>query len=1037
MEKRQNLGEFGSLVTRRVKPPPETGRKPRASPTTPVTLLSWHHTAGTACSKKFQVIRFQSPAAKPSNVKLFSTSCETLFLGWDAPLLPRAATLLRERYATRHRLDLSSLICVLPASHSARRLLPLLRREAESHDLQFDPPEILTVGQLAERLYEPVVPVALEFEQTLAWARVLRSMHPDDLQPLIPTIPAADPIGPWLELAGALRRLHEELSASQLSFDEGVDAAETDAEKRRWKLLRKLYTAYLSELGGAGLSDPHQSRRDAILNDRCRTDRTVALIGTSDLSDALVGMMRSLDSDLIAMIAAPQSAAFRFDEFGCVDTEGWLQHHLPVHDENLISAGDVADQSTAVAETLSVFANDFSADQVTVGVTDQSQVGPLELELRGCGVSTYRHLGWTVTQTSIGRLFDLTSTYLHRRTWPALAALVRHADVCAMITRRLNMEDSSTWLAELDELLSDFYPVQVRDPLSPASSERCAVARKVGDLVEQWLGRFSQADQPIANWSVVIGQWLNELHEQNDADAESGAPDAESGAPDAESGAPDAESGAPDAARSRSISAVAAVHRLVDRFAKLNNQLDLTVSGGAAIEMLAGRLADIRVADSAKAEDVEILGWLDLALDDAPAMVVTGLNHPFVPGAVTSDPFLPGSLRSKLRMADNDRRFARDIYAMHLMLSSRSAIRFIVGRTAADQSPTPPSRLLAASPTVDTARRVRKLIGGTRERVIVHHRWDDGPDQALMPIPSLPKLDADNAIDSMSVTAFRDYLACPYRFFLRHVLKLRPIDDASSELAANQFGDLVHGALERFGDSADRNDGDRSRIESALLEHLHEYAAERYGDSVSTAVTLQIAQAERRLRAVADAQSARIADGWTIHASEASVDEKDGAGIDVDGIRMGLRGRFDRIDHHAASGRWAILDYKTHGHRPEKKHLQKTDEGYRWIDLQLPLYRMMIPFLGIDADPADVQLGYFNVSEKDEETRINVAQFSEDQSRNAEQLIVDCIRSIRSGKFEPTSDRIQFDDYGMILQTGVASRLLDEAESFLGEEVEA
>ena len=114
---------------------------------------------------------------------------------------------------------------------------------------------------------------------------------------------------------------------------------------------------------------------------------------------------------------------------------------------------------------------------------------------------------------------------------------------------------------------------------------------------------------------------------------------------------------------------------------------------------------------------------------------------------------------------------------------------------------------------------------------------------------------------------------------------------------------------------------------------------------------------------------------------------------------MGLRGRFDRIDQHAESGRWAILDYKTHGHRPEKKHLKKTEEGQQWIDLQLPLYRMMIPFLGIDAQPPEVELGYFNISEKDEETRINIAEFSEAQMQQAEELIHDCIRRIRAGDF--------------------------------------
>jgi ATP-dependent helicase/DNAse subunit B len=343
---------------------------------------------------------------------------------------------------------------------------------------------------------------------------------------------------------------------------------------------------------------------------------------------------------------------------------------------------------------------------------------------------------------------------------------------------------------------------------------------------------------------------------------------------------------------------------------------------------------------------------------------------------------------------------------------------------------------LAATPTRDAARRVRRLLGGQRDRVVVRHRWDQDSAQVCVPIPQLSSSTAGDGIQVMSVTAFRDYLACPYRFYLRHVLKLKPLDDATSELAANQFGDLVHGSLERFGESEDRNESRLAKIEAMLIEHLHSYAAQRYGDAVSTAVTLQIAQAERRLKAVAGIQAQRIAEGWTIYASEAAVDERGGAGIDVDGRRMGLRGRFDRIDHHAATGQWAILDYKTHGHRPEKKHLKKTDDGYRWIDLQLPLYRMMIPFLGIDADPRDVQLGYFNISEKADQTRINVAEFTAQQTQQAEQLVRDCIRRIWSGDFEPTEDPVLFDDYGMILQTGVASRLLDQAESMLGEGAE-
>jgi len=103
---------------------------------------------------------------------------------------------------------------------------------------------------------------------------------------------------------------------------------------------------------------------------------------------------------------------------------------------------------------------------------------------------------------------------------------------------------------------------------------------------------------------------------------------------------------------------------------------------------------------------------------------------------------------------------------------------------------------------VDTARRIRQLLAGQRDPVHVRQHWDQASDEKSIPIPRLPVGDhPEQLMTRMSVTAFRDYLACPYRFFLRHVLKLRPLDDAATELAANQFGDLdqhgTSGALQR------------------------------------------------------------------------------------------------------------------------------------------------------------------------------------------------------------------------------------------------
>ena len=340
--------------------------------------------------------------------------------------------------------------------------------------------------------------------------------------------------------------------------------------------------------------------------------------------------------------------------------------------------------------------------------------------------------------------------------------------------------------------------------------------------------------------------------------------------------------------------------------------------------------------------------------------------------------------------------------------------------------------MMAAAEPVDSARRIRQLSQGRRS-VVVKHRWDIDLPQSDLPIPKLAP--TEHPVGHMSVTAFREYLICPYRFYLRHVLRIRPVDDATGELAANQFGDLVHGTLELYGESNDKSLTDPSRIEAALVEHLHDYANKIYGTGTASAVKLQVMQAERRLKFVAKQQARRISAGWVIQKTEASVNEKpsedsQAAVIMVDDKPMGIRGRFDRIDFHPDSGRWAILDYKTHGHKPQKKHLKRNKEGtFDWVDLQLPLYRMLIPFLGIESDPTDVELGYFNVSEKEEETRINIADFSEDQMEVAEELIRQIIRDIWAGEFEPTNDRVQYDDYEMILQTRVPQRILNRVES--------
>lgn len=939
--------------------------------------------------------------------------CRRVFLGWDQPLLRSVVKHVASSWAQSTTMDLSDWSFVLPTTQAKYRLAELLREHAGHQDAGYVPPQFLTTGDVAETLYEPEKPLAIEFEQTLAWCSALRSLPVQALRPLVPVVPETDAVGAWLELAGTLRRLSTDLASHAVSIAEVIKVTETDSEVERWNLIQRLFESYLQELKRCGVSDPHDQRNRAVRKNRVHAKRRIALIGTSDLNESVAQVVGAVDQEVVALIAAPESQANRFDWLGRFRTESFCQWELPIEDHHLVPASDIADQSAAASEAVAEFASDHPASQITIGTTDSSQVAPIEMQLEGTGWTTYRSAGWRIDETAIGRMLRLLGQCVARPTWKSMAALVRHGDVHDAIQNDLGDEE---FLIQLDQLLGHHFPQRLDDPLPPLATDRYPQSIKVRDWVTESLASFlgqtksKRKEKPIADWCVDLLGWIDSIYAGftwNDSELGD---------------------------RVLTREAYAKTKELLVRFSKLNRKLDGPVSASQAIETLSSRLNELRIVPPESPDSIAVRGWLDLALDDSAAIVIVGLNHPFVPSAVTSDPFLPGSFRAKLKLADNDRRFARDAYALQMMLSTRKSIRLVVGKNAADGSPTPPSRLLAAAPAESVARRIRNLLEGQRPKADVIHRWDTPNSQSEIAVPKISVPECP--VKSMSVTAFKAYLECPYRFYLRHVLGLRPLDDSSRELAANQFGDLVHGAVEYYGQSDAKDETNEKKIFEALRHHLHVYAKANYGEHVETAVAIQIRQAERRLEFVAAEQAARIGKGWLIHWTEKSVSESDGAGVTVDGKTMGLRGRFDRVDFHPDSGQWAILDYKTHGHKPEKKHLKRDRDSVemKWIDLQLPLYRLMVKPLGIDVPPQDVQLGYFNVSDKADETKINLAEFSEPMMDQAMEVIEDCVRRIFNCEFDATDQRVIYDDYEMILQSGIASRMLaDESALVTGD----
>src|SRR5262249_62150668 len=50
----------------------------------------------------------------------------------------------------------------------------------------------------------------------------------------------------------------------------------------------------------------------------------------------------------------------------------------------------------------------------------------------------------------------------------------------------------------------------------------------------------------------------------------------------------------------------------------------------------------------------------------------------------------------------------------------------------------------------------------------------------------------------LSPTALEEYVACPFKFFLRHALRLEPLEDPREEIEVTRRGQAFHRALARL-----------------------------------------------------------------------------------------------------------------------------------------------------------------------------------------------------------------------------------------------
>jgi len=919
------------------------------------------------------------------------------FLPWDRPLLPQAAAHLAGGWAGGAPLDLSATLAIVPTKQSGRRLREALAGYAAQRGQAVFPPRVLTPEALLA-LGAADGGAATRLDVLLAWTAVLRAADPAEFSDVFPVAPPAPSFVWALRLAQDFVRLQTQLAEAGLRIADVPARAGGDAEfpeAARWTQLAELERRHDARLAGAGLRAPIVAELAwAAAPELPDGVSRVVLVAAPDPLPRIAGVLtawaRTVPVEIV--VFAPETEAAAFDDWGRPVPDHWAQRalELPDFERRVRLCSDPAAQAEALAATAARHADPDGL--VALGVADVEIAPLLAHALARAGVPSFDPEGRLWRDEALHALLSALAGLASGDSFAAAAALARCPDVLSALRAECGAAFSAAnWLAGLDDLHARHLPADL------AAARRHAPERTRHPELAPGLDFLAALRADLAggafpdNARAALGRIFRARR---------------------------LDLARPDDAR---LAAAAAAWRAViddcaraaERFGKLD-----TAEGW---ELALRLFAEGRRAEDKPAGALELQGWLELLWEDAPRLLVAGLNDGLVPEAIVGDAFLPERLRVRLGLKSNAARFARDAYLLQALAAVRGAagrLEVFFGKTSAAGDPLRPSRLLLRCPDADLPRRIAFLFRPAEaagENPSWRRAWRLAPRRVPPP-------------GRVAVTGLRAWLACPFRFYLSRVLRMQAVDPAKTELDVFDFGTLCHAALEAMGrEPALRDETDAAELRAFLLARLDAEAARRFGAAPTLPLLVQLESARQRLSRAADAQAQSRAEGWVIEDVERPFELPVG--------ELVVTGKFDRVDRHERTGALRVLDYKTSDRpvepwqahlraarreetAPEFARLAFEGRDHVWTDLQLPLYMRVAAAQG-----APVEGAYFNLPKAVGETGIRPwSGYTPELDAAAWRCAEGVAEAIGAGRFWPPDEtlRPEQDDFAALFHHGVA-----------------
>lgn len=946
-----------------------------------------------------------------------------LFWGWDAPVVNHAADFLAQEWdPALGPLDLADTLLLVPTMEAGRRLKEALARETGRRGGGASVPWVWTPEQA---LLPPQARAlrATPLQSQMAWQQALAQVPPTELGALFPTLPEERGWAWQVEMARLLAELKSLLGAGGLTLAEAAEHLPRDAA--RWQALGLLETACDEVLAGQGLQDAQTLKRQAAGSPHLPEGvQRVVILAAPDLPPLLTRWARQCAERgirVLVAVQAPLSLADTFDELGRPLPAAWgedAEVEIPLRNEDLALCHDAPAQAGAAVEWLRTAA---ARDAVAVGLGDP-EVGAVLKERLGLeGVQVFEPGGQAPQSVALWHVLGQVRRLLATGSWRAFTVLLRVPEVRAVLTSA--RESDLRVLETADEVSSERMPVTLDHALELLRSPRAA---DEPELPENRQAGHDQLEKAVLGMAGLVAA----LRTQSLPAAARSLLTHFYGGRTFKPSRP--EDHAFTTLADAWLGICEEIHEETARFG-------LRPQPAEAFSLSLEILGQQTLLEPRGEVDLVLQGWLELLWEPAPGLVITGMNEEHVPGIQTAHPFLPDKAREQLGLPCQATRFARDAYTLRALAGQRApgSLRLLAGRWSERGDALRPSRLLLLCAAKDLPRRVLHLFP-----------QDEAGAASLEPPRTLAwKLKlrpVQPKVETITPSRLRSYLACPFRDYLGHELKMEAFEPGKRELAASEFGTLAHHAFAMLGqDAAMKRSTQAGDLADFLIEAAWAETVRRHGKRPAPLIALQFESLRQQLQHAAEVEAQQREEGWDILHAELMVGGADDANpLLIEGAR--LRCKVDRVERHRSSGHIRVLDFKTSAKltTPEEAHVKavskrsppaehdlwKTFEApgggeMLWLDLQLPLYAAALRHRGLRPDTAS----YFCLPKSVLETEVKTwADFNDQWMDRALECAAEIVRRLREGRFWPPARRAYENSYDEIFLGDIAATVAME-----------